>query len=265
MASSSGSPKYKDVLKKEQEYIDAIIKNLRKNHPTYAHEIERRLEVDSEHLGAWYELMVYDWLWKLEKNPSPQPFAPDGKSKPDFMFASNDKSVYVDVASVQESEKDKELVESQAFVQSQSLSSFATMRERLLDKAGKHKSISHVGNVYIICLGLESPSIDIEDVKTCFIGNDSYNILSGKLQAAINGEIFERENNKSFLVKYKNVSAILVAKRNYSLREDANKLAFGLIQNPYAINEIQPTEFGEVSRFVVLRKTEKYFEMGWQH
>jgi hypothetical protein len=208
--------------------------------------------------------MVYDWLLKQGKNPSPQPLAPDGKSKPDFIFTLNDKSVYIDVASVQESKKDEELDEGEAFIQNEKRSSFATMRERLIDKAGRHKSISNVGGIYIICLGLESPFIDSEDVKTCFIGNDSYNIPSGKLRAAINGEIFEQESNGSFLVKYKNVSAILVAKRNYSL-EDTNKLTFEFIQNPYAINEISPTEFGEISRFVVLTKTEEYFKMVWQH
>jgi len=265
MSSLSRLGQFKDVLKKEQKYIDAIIKNLENNHPNYADAIKKRMQVETEHLGLWYELMVYDWLWKQRKNPFPQPNAPDGKSKPDFVFPSNDKKIYIDVASVQESEKDKEFYERQDFWSSESTASFATMRERLLDKAGRHKSIANTGDAYVICLGLESPLINIEDVKTCFIGNDSYNVSLGKLQSAINGEIFERENSASFLVKYKNVSAILVGKRNYSLNEDENKLEFGLIQNPYAITEIQPVEFSNILRFVVIVKKEKYFQMGWQH
>ena len=53
--------------KADEEYIDAIIKSLEDNHPVYAHEIKRRIQVCSEYLGVWYELMVYDWLWKQEK------------------------------------------------------------------------------------------------------------------------------------------------------------------------------------------------------
>ena len=90
------------------------------------------------------------------------------------------------------------------------------MRERFIDKAGKHKSIANAGNAYVICLGLESPLVGAEEIITCFIGNITFNPQSGKTKAAKDGEIFETENNGAFLIKYRNVSAILVAKRNYS-------------------------------------------------
>ena len=259
---SSSKPKsFKDAFKKEQAYLDAIINKLQKNHPQYAGKITGKLQDDLKHLGAWYELMVYDWLWKQGKNPVPEPTAPDGKGKPDFVFTSNDKKIYIEVASVQESKKDKE---SENFLLDQGRATYAAMRERFIDKAGKYESVAIAGDAYVICLGLENSLIE-EDVRTCFIANDSYNPLSGKLQAALDGEIFERYNDGSFLVKYKNVSAILVARRNFTLNEEENKLTFGLIQNPYAINEIQPTEFGEILRFVVVAKNEKYFQMAWQN
>ena len=167
--------------------------------------------------------MVYDWLWKLGKNPLPQPIIPEG-SKPDFVYTTGNKKIYIDVASVQESKKDTELSENQNFWPSQSTSSFATMRERFIDKAGRHKSIANAGNAYVICLGLESSFINVEDVKTCFIGNVAYNIPSGQIKAAMDGEIFETEDSGALLIKYKNVSAILVAQRHYSARKDINKL-----------------------------------------
>jgi len=262
---SSEQKQFKDALKKEPEYIDSIIKNLQKNHPSYANEVIRRKKNVSEYLGIWYELMVYDWLCKQGKKPSPQPFAPDKKSKPDFVYKSNDINIYIDVASVQESKNDEMLCEKPYFINRQATSSFAAMRERLLDKLGKHKSIADGRDTYVICLGLESSYIDVDDVITCFIGNRIVNILGGKDRTSKDGDIYEQENNRSLLVKYKSVSAILVAKRNYTLAEDRNKLAFWLIQNPYANTKIPPTEFDGISRWVVLAETDDFLEMGWQN
>jgi hypothetical protein len=207
--------------------------------------------------------MVYDWLWKQGKNPIPETILLDGK--PDFVFTSNNKKIYVEVASVQESKLDKELFEGEDFFLAQDTKTFAAMRERLIDKAGKYKSINTAGDAYVICLGLENSLIDIEDVKDCFLTSDSYNPLSGKHQATLDGEIIERYDDGSFLAKYKCVSAILVATRNFTLNEDENKLMFGLIHNPFAKNEVQPTEFGEILRFVVVAKNENYVQMAWQH
>ncbi len=241
--------------KEERDHIDAIINKLQNTHPTYAREIINRLLVDSEYLGAWYELMVYDWLSEQSKNPLPQPVAPDGKSKPDFLFDSFGKKVYIDVASVQESSRDKAIYDSPNFWQPEATSTFATMRERLLDKMGKHSSISSVGASYIICLGLESPLIYTEDVKTCFLGNGSLNLSSNKLHSAINGEIFEKEKSGAFLVKNKNVSGLLVAKHNWGSKNDGYRLVFGFIQNPFAYVGFQADEFDTISKFVVIAKT----------
>jgi hypothetical protein len=58
---------------REREDIERIFSNLPVN--SYKPEIQRRLLLGdiANHLGAWYELMVYDWLATLGKNPTPQP------------------------------------------------------------------------------------------------------------------------------------------------------------------------------------------------
>ena len=263
MSLSSKPQNFRDAFQKEPQYLGAIINGLQKNYPDYARKIKGNLKVAEMHLGAWYELMVYDWLCKQGKYPYPEPTILDGK--PDFVFTSNDKKIYVEVGSVKESKKDKQLEEREDFVLTQTTATFAAMRERLIDKACKYESVATTGDAYVVCLGLESSLINIADVKTCFLGDDGYNLSSGSIQSTINGDVFARENDGTFLVNYKHISAILVATRNFTLNEDDNKLAFGLIQNPYAVNEIQPTEFGEILRFVVVTKKEKYFQMAWQN
>lgn len=242
-----------------EKYVGTIIKRLEQEHPSYAQEIKKRNKDHSKQLGVWYELMVYDWLWKLGKNPMPTPKASRG-SKPDWVFTSHDNEIFVEVASVQESDQDRSLFyESERFFVSQGTSSFKTMRESFIKKAGQHRIVVTRGNAYVICLGLESPFIGAEDVRSCLIGNEVFDLKSGKLQFAKDGEIFETQDSAAFLTKYKSVSAILVAKRNYSIEDDKNKLDFSLILNPFAIAKISPIEFGAIPRFVSVNKN----EMDW--
>lgn len=258
---------YKNPFReKEREHIEAILARL-PNH-SYVCDIERRLLSTTNYLGAWYELMVYDWLYELEKTPIVQPLAPDGRTKPDFFIKANGTLIFIDVASVQGSKKDENVGEIYNSVrvwwpEDENTAIFKTMRERLLNKIGKHRSITK--EAYVICLGLETPWIDSGAVKTCFIGTESFDPVSGRLRQKLDGEIFEKEENDFFLVKHLNISALLVARHSGVSEEEGYKLVFELIQNPYARIRIHDTEFGEIRRFVVVSESDSYFEMGWQY
>jgi hypothetical protein len=244
----------------EREHIQEI--HARLTDSSYAREILKRLlsPNTANYLGAWHELMVYNWLVDLGKNPVVQPLLPNGTSRPDFHFTSNSLSIYIDVASVQESQKDKDtgkVYGSARMIWSEATATFSTMQEALRKKMGQHGSITDAA--YVVCLCLESRLINIGEVKTCFLGDESID-TRGRLHHDLNGEIFERNDDRSFLVKYANVSGVLVAKHGSDY-----KLLFGYIQNPYAKFPVRETEFGSLPRFVVTSETKDEIEMGWRH
>lgn len=249
LTDGSGQPSpiidlYKNpTRKKEREHIEAIIRQLPKS--SYMQEIESRLlspEMD-KFLGAWHELMVFDWLLGLGKQITLQPPIPG--SKPEFRYESDGLPVFIEVAVVQESKKDKVAGRSYGTVRvwwPEATETFKTMMERLIDKMGQHRGINDAA--YVICLCLESRLIDIGEVKTCFLGGESVDIVSEQLYQNFDGMIFENQDNLPLLVKYRNVSALLVAKHSGVSVDDGYKLTFGLIQNPYSNMPISPDEFG---------------------
>ena len=78
----------------------------------------------------------------------------------------------------------------------------------------------------------------------------------------LNG-IFENQPGYPLLVKHRDVSALLVAKRNEQAIENGYKPIFGLIQNPYALNPIAQDEFENIQKYVIFSETESNFEMKW--
>lgn len=256
---------YRNPLrKKERNHIEAILSRLPDG--SYARAIEKRLLSlnAANHYGAWHELMVYDWLSDLKKNPSVQPLAPDGKSKPDFQIESNGLSIFIDVASVQESRKDGNVGKNYGRPRGWwpgGTATFATMRERLIDKMGQHASITDAA--YVVALCLESCMIDMSQVKTCFLGGEI--VVSRTLRHDLNGEIFERDGDNSFLVKHSNVSGVLVANHSGISEDEGYKLVFGLIQNPYSHHKIHELEFGEIRRFVGVSESDGRTQMVWRY
>lgn len=250
---------------KERQHIEAILCRLPNR--SFAHDIQDRLlSVDTgNYLGAWNELMVYDWLYGMNMRPVPQPPAPDGRSKLDFLVETDSLRIYIDVASVQEARKDKPLgrVYGSARVWwPEDAATFATMRERLIDKMGQHPTITEAA--YVVCLCLESRAIDIDEVKTCFLGTESVDVATGMVHPDMNGEIFEIRNDSSCLAKYRSVSALLVAKHSGVSVEDGYRLVFGLIQNPYANIRVHDAEFGELRRYVIVSESEGGLRMAWR-
>src|SRR5262249_3138809 len=168
---------YNDLYRqRERDDIERIFASLPVN--SYTPEIQRRLlsEDISNHLGAWYELMVYDWLATLSKNPIPQPTLATSKSKPDFLVESNGLQIFIEVAVVKESQADRNFVSGGTVT----TATFRTMRERLIDKMGQHPGIPS-NAAYIICLCLNSFLIDLGEVKTCLLGGEAVNINTGEL------------------------------------------------------------------------------------
>lgn len=248
----------------ERDHIETIFASLPVN--SYKREIQRRLLLDdmSNHLGAWYELMVYDWLRTLDKHPITQPPLATGRSKPDFLIESNELPIFIEVASVQESQGDGDLRQRGAWSPVAS-ATFRTMRERLVDKMGQHPSIpSNAAYIICLCLHTSLPGflIELGEIKTCLLGGEAVNIATGELVPQLDGEIFEWHEGESW-VKYKHVSGILVARSNRSTLEHGHKLIFGYIQNPYANSPVSTDEFGNIRRYIIVSSAETHFSMKW--
>jgi hypothetical protein len=254
---------YKNPFRqKEHEHIQAILDHLPDR--SYKREIGQRLISPNaaSHLDAWHELMVYDWLSGLGKELTLQPKIPG--SKPEFYLESNGLPLFIEVAVVQESRKDIGAgtnFGSVRFWWPEATESFKTMMGRLINKMGQHRGI--ISAAYVICLCLESHLIDIGEVKTAFLGGESVDVVSGEVRSTLDGLIFENQGDMQLFVKYKNVSALLVARHSGVSPQEGYKLTFGLIQNPYANIPIPQTEFGPLRRFVVVSETEGHFFMKW--
>lgn len=245
---------------REREDIERIFANLPVN--SYKREIQDRLLLGDtpNHLGAWYELFVYDWLAGLSKNPIPQPTLAGAKSRPDFLIESNRLQIFIEVAVVQESRADKDVRQRGPWWPA-AIATFRTMRERLIDKMGQHPGIPQ-NAAYLICLCLNSFLIDLGEVKTCLLGGEAININTGELVPLLDGDIFEVHGNELF-VKYTHVSGVLVARCNRSTLEDGYKLVFGYVQNPYADISIPTNEFGDIRRHVIVSRNDTHFSMKW--
>jgi hypothetical protein len=251
---------YRNRLRqKEREYIEAVFARLPEG--SYKNDVQHRFLLPgiSNHLGAWYELMVYDWLDRLDKNPIPEPSQPIGESKPDFKIESSDRlSILIEVTVVQQSNKDDHIGSTWWPA---ATATFETMRGALIRKMGQHQIPPDMA--YVICLCFETNLIDIGEVKTCFLGGESVIIATGELVPNLDGEIFENHPGMPLLSKHQDVSALLVARRNRATIDDGFKLIFGLIQNPYANIHIPDTEFGNLTRYAAVAKTETHFTMKW--
>jgi hypothetical protein len=246
--------------RKEREYIEAVFARLPEG--SYKSDLQRRFlsPNTSDYLGAWYELMVYDWLDGLGKNPVLQPLLSTGKSKPDFEIRSDELQSLIEVTVVQQSSNDSHIDRGRVWWPA-AIATFETMRNSLIRKIGQH-SIPP-GMAYVICLCLETDLIDIEQVKTCFLGGESAAVATRELLPRLDGEVFENHPGMPLLVKHRDVSALLVARRNRTTVDDGFRLLFGLVQNPYAHVRIPDTEFGNLRRYTVIAETETRLTMGW--
>ena len=245
------------LRRKEREHIEAIFGRLPDS--SYKREVQNRLLSQDlgNHLGAWYELMVYDWLDGLGKATTLQPSIADAKSTPEFLVESDGLQVFIEVTVLQEAHGDTDVGD---VWWTEATDTFRKIGDKLREKSGQHAIPP--GSAYVICLGIESRLIELGDVKTYFIGGESVG-KSGDLYPNLNGEIFEIHDNMPLLVKHRDVSALLVARRNRASIEDGYKLVFGLIQNPFALTPIPETEFGQLRRYVVVSETQTHHTMKW--
>lgn len=254
---------YKNPLRqKEREHLETVFARLPEG--SYKREIQNRFllpEPISAHLGAWYELMVYDWLDGLGKNPILQPSIPNSKSKPDFLVESDGLQIFIEVTVVQESRKDRDVGRRRGWWPA-ATATFETMRESLIKKMGQHPGIPPQ-SAYVMCLCLENRLIWPDEVRTCFLGSESVVLKSRELRPEYDGEIFEKHDDM-LLVKHRNVSALLVARRSGASIDEGYELVFELIQNPYAFTPIPETEFGPLRRYIAISETEtRKFVMKW--
>lgn len=245
---------------RERQHIQTIFSQL--SNKSYQHEIQKRLLIgdQSNHLGAWYELMVYDWLRQKGLNPIPVAKTDSGISRPDFLVNLNGIETYVEVACVQESQKDQPLLEKSAWYPA-ATATFETMRKRLIDKIGQHKFLDD--KAYLVCLCLHSRRIGLSEVKTALLGEEAVRITTEEVVSLNNGEIFERHGSDLY-VKYLRLSGVLVAKSNRSTLDAGYLLDFGYIQNPYADILIDPDTFGEIPCFVVVDVARDCLYMKWK-
>jgi hypothetical protein len=261
---------YRNPLRqRECEHIENIFAQLPNN--SYKEKVQTKLlsENSGDHIGAWYELMVYDWLVGLGKNPIPQPVLQTtngAEGYPDFLIESNGLQIYIEVSVIQEAQKDKDRGIG-GVVWTETTRTFEKIGDKLREKMGKYEVPSD--SAYVICLGLESRLIDLGEVKTYFLGDEVDLFERDDIKDTIkfrgtrlnpNGEIFVNDNDIDgyLAVKHRDVSALLVAKRNMS----GYRPTFGLIQNPYALVHIPETEFGSITRWVRDSETELIFKPG---
>ncbi len=249
---------------KERAHIESIFKELPQG--KYKKGILRHLrsERPEDFYGAWYELMVYDWLKEQGKEPVLQPDLPSG-SKPDFLIKSDDLNIYIDVTHVRESSGDKNISPGKEAWWPAATATFLTLQTSIEKKASQHKrGLNELTNAaYVICIGLETILIGADTVKTCFLGSEGYHIKTGRISFMKDSLLFENQVDGTFLVRHKHVSALLVAQHNRASVEEGYKLRFSLIENPYANTEIAGEEFGPIHRFVVISKTETNYNMQW--
>ncbi|MEO8168182.1 MAG: hypothetical protein ABI623_08045, partial [bacterium] len=246
---------------KERSHIDRILQDLAIE--SYRRKITKDLlsTKAGTYFGAWYELMVYNWLVNQGKNLKIQPTAPKGNSKLDFLITTKGASIYIDVASVQESVSDNNLLQDSQFHLLRDFASFDTMKNATVKKLNQHKT---EGYPYIICLGLESPMLSAADAVTCLLGNEVVHIPSGRVSIDLNGELFRVDSNGLFLANHE-LSGVLVCHRNRQTPAEGYRLVFCLIENPYATYKIDDLEFATISRYTVVSKTTTHYTMAWQN
>jgi len=254
------------LRRKEREHIEAIFARLPES--PYKREVQDRLLLRDlgSYLGAWYELMVYDWLDRLDKNPTPEPAIPNSSGRPDFLIESSGLRIFIEVFVAQVSAEDENVAGKARTVWPAATATFRRMGGRLEKKMGKYSQITQMPHTaYVICVCLESRLIELREVITFFLGNEVYNLQTCRLEPALDGQIFERHAGEppSAADYYRHVSALLVAKRFRDSIGSDYRIEFGLIQNPYAFTPIPETEFGYLRRYVVVSETETLFTMKW--
>ena len=235
--------------KNEFEYLEQIFSRIPSGRKKNNLRTSFLSEDDGNHIGALAELMIFDWLEKLGKNPSFETLLPGNRETPDLLINNDDRQIIIEVAAVQESIEDQIIMNSHRGFWPGATSTYKSMGSRLAEKAGKYAKYQ---KPYVICIYLANSIIQLGQIKDYFLGDDTYNFSIEKLQREYNGIIFEN-NNDEILVKHRHVSGILVAKRNRGSIEEGFKLNFGLIQNPYAhpCSIISPDEFGSIPRYIV--------------
>jgi hypothetical protein len=227
----------------ELDYIDAVFERLPEGRVKKRIQREFLSEDPAHHWGAWYELMVYDWLDRLNKNPQLERPLPGG-STPDIKIQSGPLDIFIEVTHVRESLGDQDIETSWWNADT---ATFARMTAALKEKSVQHPTISPSA-AYVICIALENKLIEMSEVKTALFGHEQYSLTTSKTRIDCEGLLFENHPD-ALLVKHRNVSAFLVTKRDQSTL-GAFKLRFGLIQNPYAQVPIPNTEFGNIKRWV---------------
>lgn len=257
---------YSNPLKEpEKAYLKTVFGSIPNGNKKFKLQREFLREDAGSHWGAWAEMMVYDWLEQLNKSPILDPIIPGTRKTPDLLIKSENKEIFIEIAAVQRAERDESIGDAIRGWWPAATATFRSMGGRLDEKLSKYReALEQYPKPYVVCLFLVDSIIDLSEVKTYFLGGESYNFNTREMHQNLDGAVFEHHIGELPLVKYRHVTGVLVAKRNRQTVENGFMLEVGFIENPYATEKIDTQTFGDIRRYVVISEIEGSIQMGWK-
>ena len=211
---------------------------------------------DGQHLGAWFELMLYGWLRQVGEVH----FEPEVEGdNPDFVLRTAGHRIAIEARVFQGVEAERELHGRAAAM----LVSPEPLKSPLGEKAKQHKRLRKAGHPYILALFLEHVIPSPQTVTQAWFGR--LRVVPGtdnaRLVAEHDGSGLHYFGTR---VYHKSVTGTLVFNATLSADRQRRQLKGCYIENPFAKAPVDPGLFPVESRYVVAENLGTCFRMEWR-
>lgn len=138
------------------------------------------------------------------------------------------------------------------------------LKPSLKRKARQHKQIRQAGYPYVICIYIEHPSFEAEEVAQAWFGKETWIVDTHKMEVVdtridLSGLHFWHQD-----VRHRSVSGTLIFRKQWDPSSQARSLDAWYVENPYAINPLSPDIFPVKAVYQVVERTPKGYTMGWK-
>lgn len=178
---------------------------------------------DGQHHGAWGELVLYDWLKRMDMDPVPEPDI-QGVT-PDFLISSQETEICVEVFVIRHSPQDENIARRSGSVWwPEATATYKAAGSIIASKLTKYRECERP---YVICGVVRNWVIGLpEMVKQYF------------------PRLFEDHGPYGVVKAYQHVSALLVMRAQWPQNADRYLIDSSLIENTHATYPLPDTVFG---------------------
>jgi len=230
-----------------------------------------------QHLGAWFELMLYGWLIEIGK-VEVEPKIKGGH--PDFALSVEGKTVIIEARACIKDGANPHFFdpkgniinsipsEAKLIDWAKSFGSVAVawmdsevIKGNLREKANQHEGIKEGNNPYVVALLLESIFLSKQQIIDAWFGKEQL-VLDENCDNIV-GARFDKSGLCLEAPSKNCVSGILIFEPR---RNNVGRCVFDVcyIQNPFAKIPLDPELFPADSRFVIQKKEDSCYHMCWQ-